>query len=447
MIILHYSLGFPPYRSGGLTKFSIDLMKQQLISGHEVALMWPGQINFICRRLSIRRSKKDIGEGLTVDSFEIINPLPVPFDEGINRFAAFMINEDIQSYINLLDDYRPDVIHIHTFMGLHKTFLEAAKEKGIRLVFSAHDFFPICPKVTMFRDGHICDSVETCSVCGACNTTALSLLKIRLLQSPLYRKTKDSSLVKKLRKKHRDEYLSDAICDAERVPIGGPEDYLALRSYYSSMLYLMDVVHYNSSVTQRVYEKYLGNMCDCVIPVSHTDISDCRKTKNYTDNIIKIRYLGPCARIKGYYILKEALDDLWREKQNFRLDVHFEVQDKPQYMESHARYSYNDLESILDNTDILVAPSICYETFGFTVLEALSFGTPVIITDTVGAKDILVEGAGIVLKNTGSEELYEAIRDLNVEKLREMNNIIVDKQEIITLDKVAKRIEEECYAF
>ena len=30
MKILHYSLGFPPYRSGGLTKFSMDLMREQI---------------------------------------------------------------------------------------------------------------------------------------------------------------------------------------------------------------------------------------------------------------------------------------------------------------------------------------------------------------------------------------------------------------------------------
>ena len=30
-----------------------------------------------------------------------------------------------------------------------------------------------------------------------------------------------------------------------------------------------------------------------------------------------------------------------------------------------------------DETDIMVAPSIWYETFGFTVLEALSYGVPV----------------------------------------------------------------------
>ena len=63
-----------------------------------------------------------------------------------------------------------------------KAFLDAAKKKGIRLVFTTHDFFPICPKVTMFSHGKICDSIASCEACGVCNNTALSLKKIRILQ-------------------------------------------------------------------------------------------------------------------------------------------------------------------------------------------------------------------------------------------------------------------------
>ena len=42
MKILHYSLGFPPYRTGGLTKFNYDLMIEQVKEGNDVALLWPG---------------------------------------------------------------------------------------------------------------------------------------------------------------------------------------------------------------------------------------------------------------------------------------------------------------------------------------------------------------------------------------------------------------------
>mgnify|MGYP001344578015 CR=1 FL=1 len=37
MRILHYGLGFPPYRTGGLTKYCVDLMLIQKKMGHDVA--------------------------------------------------------------------------------------------------------------------------------------------------------------------------------------------------------------------------------------------------------------------------------------------------------------------------------------------------------------------------------------------------------------------------
>lgn len=46
MKILHYALGFPPYRSGGLTKYCIDLLLAQKAAGHDVAMMWPGAFSF-----------------------------------------------------------------------------------------------------------------------------------------------------------------------------------------------------------------------------------------------------------------------------------------------------------------------------------------------------------------------------------------------------------------
>ena len=52
MRILHYSLGFPPYRTGGLTKFCLDLMIEQKNEGDEVALLWPGQMGFIDKIIS-----------------------------------------------------------------------------------------------------------------------------------------------------------------------------------------------------------------------------------------------------------------------------------------------------------------------------------------------------------------------------------------------------------
>ena len=116
MKILHYALGFPPYRTGGLTKYCTDLMLTQVEQGHEVELLWPGKIAIIKKQTEIHKGKN----WNEIESFEIINPLPVSLDEGILDVDAYTKNTDETVYYKFLQDYAPDAIHIHTLMGLHK---------------------------------------------------------------------------------------------------------------------------------------------------------------------------------------------------------------------------------------------------------------------------------------------------------------------------------------
>ena len=444
MRILHYSLGFPPYRTGGLTKFCLDLMIEQKNEGDEVALLWPGQMGFIDKSIKIKKRSDYLVSKQKIMSFELINPLPISFDEGIRDFDKFTLKGNKNVFFEFLTSFQPDVIHLHTLMGIHKEFLEVAKSLNIKLVFTAHDFFPICPKVTLFRNGKICDSAGNCKKCASCNSTALSINKIKILQSPIYRILKDSIFVKKMRKAHRDNYLSDSN-NIEIVECGSYRGYIDLRDYYYSMLSIIDIMHYNSSITKSVYEKYFNLPNNTIIPVSHSSIKNNCKIKNYNHDKLKIRYLGPASKAKGFYLLKECLDDIWKERQDFVLDIHFNPIEKSDYMNIHERYNYDELNNIFDETDVLLVPSILYETFGFTALEGLSFGVPVIVSDTVGAQDILQDKFGIVVKNLTKKNLKEVFDKLTFDDLRQMNEAIVNSFHIIKIEDVSLQIKNQCY--
>lgn len=440
MRILHYALGFPPYRSGGLTKCCVDLMAQQVKEGHTVAMLWPGKMGLVNQKTLIKNHGEVVVRNQSVLSFEVINPLPVSFDEGIADVSSFTSDTDKQPYYFLLKTFKPDVIHVHTLMGLHKSLLVEARARNIRIVFSAHDFFPICPKVTMFRHGSVCNSIKSCEACGVCNSTALSINKIKILQSPLYRRMKDSTFVKGIRKQHRDSFLSESTANEVAKPVGTAEDYKQLRNYYYSLLKLMSVVHYNSSLTKQVFESVFELPHNSVVSITHSDINDNRSIKNYTTDFLRIRYLGPMGGAKGFFLLKAALDELWRRQQNFCLDVHFTPTEMSPYIKVHERYTYQDLKKIFDETDVLVCPSIWYETFGYTVLEALSHGVPVIISNNVGAKDILEDGCGIILNNMDFDSLYFTFSTLNAEKLKMMNTRIVQHQIIKTISDFSEEM-------
>ena len=445
MRILHYSLGFPPYRSGGLTKFCLDLMIEQKNEGDEVALLWPGQMGFINKKIKIKKRSEYLASKQKIMSFELINPLPISFDEGIRNFDKFTLKGNKDVFFDFLTSFQPDVIHLHTLMGIHKEFLEVAKSLNIKLVFTAHDFFPICPKVTLFRNGKICDSVGNCKKCASCNSTALSINKIQILQSPIYRVLKDSILVKKMRKAHRDNYLSEETADNSNKVIGNPFDYKKLRKYYSDILQMMDTIHYNSSITKMVYEKFYTLPSNTIIPVTHCDINDNRVIKNFNHKILRIRYLGPASKAKGYYLLKDSLDMLWKKRKDFILDIHFQPTEKSEYMKIHDRYNYNELKDIFNMTDILVVPSIWYETFGFTAAEALSYGVPVIVSENVGAKDVLDNQFGIIINDFNESNLKKCIDSLTMQDLADMNKNICRSYEPYTIVQMTKDIVNKCY--
>ena len=162
-------------------------------------------------------------------------------------------------------------------------------------------------------------------------------------------------------------------------------------------------------------------------------------------DLLRLTYLGQQSEAKGFFLLQGALDELWEIKKSFCLNLYFTPKKRSAYMKIHTGYSYTELERIFDQTDLLVAPSIWKETFGYVVLEALSYGVPVLISNHVGARDILARGAGIVIDEISKDALYHSLKEMSSECLDVMNKVILEKQEILTLRSMSRLIEEQCY--
>lgn len=165
MNILHYTLGFPPHRSGGLVKYASDLMVAEQELGHSVFAMYPGNFSLRSKKSSFVR-KRDIC-GIPV--YQLTNALPVPLLYGIKNPSDFMDSREIQGFHEFIEQVKPDVVHIHTLMGLPKELLQLFKSAGIRLVFTTHDYFGLCPRVNFIEDeGRICNPLNrNCEKCAS----------------------------------------------------------------------------------------------------------------------------------------------------------------------------------------------------------------------------------------------------------------------------------------
>ena len=223
MNILHYSLGFPPFRRGGMTQYCLDLMIEQAKVGHQVGLLWPGRLYDLTPKSKVNQKQKyKLQNDLYCTSYELLNPLPIPLMDGIQNPAMYLVKKEKKVYTEFFQKHTFQVFHIHTFMGLPSELVEAAHEVGVKTVFTTHDYFPICPRCNLFHSGKDCQDDKKCSDCVSCNQYGLSFNKMRLFQSELYKSVKESSVIKMLRARHNrkmydatEQVIESEIIDAK----------------------------------------------------------------------------------------------------------------------------------------------------------------------------------------------------------------------------------------
>ncbi len=437
MRIVHYALGFPPYRSGGLTQYAYDLSRTQAEMGHEVTMLWPGEIGGQ-RHGIVRLRLKTTKCG--VQSAELVNPMPVPLTEGVLEPFYFMRPRSRASVSEVLDILKPDVLHIHTLMGLPRELVFEASARNIPMIFTTHDYYPFCAHVNLFCNGRICETSSN-EACTLCCRNALSMQKIILLQTPLYRTLKDSTLVKKLRASYKSDKAEPVYEDENRI-LRPTEDYEALREYYMSMLERMRV-HANSSLALSVYRKYLPLPSAFVLPITHAGITD-RRVKKTVNGTLHVAYLAACESYKGFDMLLEAVDMLHRCKNaDIVLHVYKPTKEERPYLVKHESFQNDSLASVLSDIHVVVVPSKWDETFGFVVPEALSLGIVPIVTDTVGARDLITDGRTGYIVRQNMNELADALSMLETypEFYEEVNRNICEMELNFSMREHAKELE------
>lgn len=434
MRILHYLSGLPPVRGGGMIKYALDLAEEESKTD-EVLLLLPGKISVYKKK----RSKVEICRDRCwkqIPVYRIKNPLPIPMANGILDIERYTMPCDKSGYYEFLKNVTPDIIHIHTFMGMHAEFLEVVAEMKIATIYTTHDFFGICPTAHMICGECVCEYPG--DKCQECSLQAFSETRNILEQSAVYAfYRRNHFLIKLFRNSFfKGKFSALRSCHqkgnetkAQEQKVDSflyQEKYRRLLKYYKKMFYNITAFHFNSSLTRRIYEKYLGTLKGEVILISNKGISDNRKTKT-GGNMLRLGFLGGNVAIKGLDNLQQAVSQLYRQGlKDIELHVYGEGEAfSYPFCQYHGPYAMEQLETIFDEMDVLVVPSCCIETFGMVVLEALSFGVPVLMTDQVGAQDILLNShteIGWIVTNS-VQSLKAAILDcdLHRDKLQKMN--------------------------
>ena len=430
-------------------------MVSQIKNGDEVSLLYPGSFSL---NKNLRLIKNKPYKNISV--YEILNPISIPLLSGIPNPADYLKDVDVNIYIKFLTRLNVEVIHIHTLMGLNKELITAAQKLNIKTIFTSHDYFGICPKVNLIDlEGSICKDYNYGKNCIECNANGYSKSLVVLMQSKVYRYFKSSSIIKKLRnykqriiiKRNRNlSEFEEGQEKSNKINIRSSADaYINLRKYYIDILNNIDFIHYNSTVSKKTYEKYVDNVSSVVLNITHSNIKDNRiQKRSDSKKPLKITYIGSIEKYKGLYFLLDVLHELKKNNINgwnlniYGKNVNINTDKFEGKVKTNGTYDYGELEEIFRNTDVLIVPSIWYETFGYIALEAFSYGVPVILTDLVGFKDMIKPGVTGIIIEADEDELYKNLETIikSREKLAYINQNIMDLKEIYTMESHTKDI-------
>ncbi|MDM8236970.1 glycosyltransferase family 4 protein [[Ruminococcus] torques] len=135
------------------------------------------------------------------------------------------------------------------------------------------------------------------------------------------------------------------------------------------------------------------------------------RRKHITKKTIEVLYIGNITQMKGISYLLEAISRLPDEKFHLtmvgKFDESWELLKKYKNKVHFVGYVMHEkLQSYLEMADVFVFPSLG-DSFGLVVLEALSYGLPVICTDHAGAADAITNGENGFVVPAGSAEAIE----------------------------------------
>lgn len=229
--------------------------------------------------------------------------------------------------------------------------------------------------------------------------------------------------------------------------------YENLLASYKRMYAMMDAIHFNSQNTYDIYTRYLASIPidSKVIPITHKDIGDHRRIKEYSIDRLNLGFIGSETPYKGLPLLKRVISRLNKlgYEDSLTLKIYggrIAVDGILPNVFYCGKFAQAEMKEIYSEMDLLVVPSIWYETFSLATIEALQYGVPVLVSDKVGAKDFVRKyDSRFIFKS--EEGLFNIIHEIidNKDLLREYNRRIVEMEWDMSMSKHAKQIEKNIY--
>lgn len=309
------------------------------------------------------------------------------FSQNKNNLIDYMKNLILNIYNDearrkieeMLDEIKPDIVHIHTLGNLSYSIVRPINKRSIPIVYTLHDARYFCPCI--FTVG-----LKYCTACKSFNIIPCILKrcsKNNLLRSIYIAfKTFIIRLICPLR-----------MIDMITVPSVSMKNYLLKFNIYENKIRLLE---------NFIYEKKLRN-------------EPSYENNNY------FLYAGGLYKQKGIFTLLEAMKTL---PKTIELHIAGEFSNQHEQTQVYKIIRENNLSNIkilgrlerekleeeYQNCIAVIMPSELFESFGMINIEAASYGKPSISSNIGGLSDFVENNKnGLLFEPTNVQQLKNCI--------------------------------------
>lgn len=390
MRILFVVHGYLPQGTGGVELYSSSMAKE-LAKGHDISVFCRGN----------DPEKEDyLKEEFTLDGVPV-SRINYCFRD-LSRFEDIYLNRRIQDEFDLaLTKLKPHVVHVHHLTCLSTSIPEVIRRRDVPQVMSLHDFWMGCPRGKRIQsDSSLCPTIDrtkclscTAEIWGAMVRAETRLQKWFGLGDPLFKLN------------CYDQHIRHVL----EIP-----ELLLTPSEFARQKFIEYGVE-----PRRIRSLAYG---------LNTQLG--RHLDRTPSSKVRFAFLGSVIPSKGADVLLEAfrlLDDpracldLYGElipehgDENYLRRLQTQIDETPQ-ARIHGRYENPELPQILSQVDVLVVPSIWYETYCITIREGFLANVPVIASDLGAMGEAIEDGVSGLLFRPGDA------RDLS----RQMGRLLDD---------------------
>ncbi|WP_288883548.1 glycosyltransferase family 4 protein [Pedobacter panaciterrae] len=305
--------------------------------------------------------------------------------DGLKVVKKSIFSTEAQQQLEkLLDTVKIDFAHINVIHHyITPAILKTLKDRGIPIIWTLHEYTPICPESTFISHGKIC---EKCFG-GAFHHCVTNKCK-------------------------KGSYPASVVAALENYVHKYLNYYAYVDHYVCPSVFLYEKFKSFNFFEEKLVQLYHG--------YDYEEIEAAKAQIAVASDERYIVFVGRLEKIKGAHTVLAAMKD----QPEIRLKVIGTGTQQAELIDFAAKNNLNNVEfmgkkskketlELIGSADFLICPSEWYEVLGFTVVEAMAMGKPVIGSKIGAIPEMVIDGhTGFLFEPGNYSQLSEKINEL-----------------------------------